>query len=138
MQRGRKIDTEKFLYKIEKGIVDTDMVVGPLIGVTTTQGDGTETIGTLELRLYVTRQLDVSHSLGDIKKYSNAGGNIEDDDAQLAIYRQIHPSFLMRFDQNSELLIKAKNSREQTRLDAKRPGTEPWAIFRFHYRSEGQ
>lgn len=44
----------------------------------------------------------------------------------------------MTFEKNAAPLDRAKLLREQRKMMARRPGTEPWAIFRFHYRSMGQ
>ena len=136
-QKNKKVDAEAFLYKIEQGIVDTDMLVAPISGVTATQGEAAETIGTMELRLYITRQLGVSYTLGSIEKYSNTSGNIEDEDLRSASYKLIPPTLQMTFEKNSAPLEKSKVSREQRKMDSRRPGTEPWAIFRFHYRNKG-
>lgn len=139
LQKSKKIDTETFLCKTQEGVVDTDMTVAPLeAGLKAKQGGWLETIGTLELRLYVTRQVDVSHALGSIKKYNSIGGNVEDDDdLQPMTYRHVPPSFQMAFNHDSSTLDKGTISRQHRKFDARRPGTEPWAIFRFHYRSKG-
>jgi hypothetical protein len=49
-QTNKKLDTENFLYKTDKGIIDTEIVVTLLQNVTTEQGDAPSTIGTLEMR----------------------------------------------------------------------------------------
>lgn len=110
--KNRKIDTGTFLHKTKQGVVDTIMSVAPLSGLTATQGRGLETIGTLELRLYVTRQLNVTYAAGSIKKYSSIGGNIEDEESQSAIYQLIPPSFQMAFEEDAEALESAKANRE--------------------------
>jgi hypothetical protein len=139
-QNNKKLDIETFLYKDDKGIIDTDMHVAPLSGTTVSKGDGPETVGTMELRLFVTRQLGVLHSLGDIKTYNNTKYNVEDDEEvqEAASYKQLVPEFQMTFETNTATLERSKLLREQRKMTARRPGTEPWAIFRFHYRSIGQ
>jgi hypothetical protein len=138
--KNKKLDIETFLCKDNKGIIDTDMHVAPLSETTVSKGDGPETVGTMELRLFVTRQLGVSHSLGDIKTYNNTKGNVEDDEevGEAAMYKQLAPEFQMAFEMNAATLERSKLLREQRKITARRPGTEPWAIFRFHYRSIGQ
>ncbi|KAG9196325.1 hypothetical protein G6011_01446 [Alternaria panax] len=140
LQSNKKIDTKKFLYKTTKGIIDTDIMVVPLLDVVATQGDVPETIGTLELRLYITRQLGLSHDVSEVEKYYRAGGNIEDkqtDNAErTASYKLIPPTSRMSFEKNAAPLEDRQPSLQQRRADAKRPGTEPWAMFRFHYRSQ--
>jgi hypothetical protein len=141
-QNKRKIETVKFLYKTTKGIIDTDITVAPLLGFATTQNNDPETIGTLELRLYITRQLGTWHDVGEVKKYFTVGGSIGDKQTgsmeQKASYKVIPPTFRMSFETNAALLEDRQPSLQQRKVDAKRPGTEPWAIFRFHYRSQGE
>jgi len=141
-QNKRKIETVKFLYKTTKGIIDTDITVAPLLGFATTQNNDPETIGTLELRLYITRQLGTWHDIGEVKKYFTVGGSIGDKQTgsmeQKVSYKVIPPTFGMSFETNAALLEDRQPSLQQRKVDAKRPGTEPWAIFRFHYRSQGE
>ncbi|CAO2648918.1 Nn.00g098670.m01.CDS01 [Neocucurbitaria sp. VM-36] len=136
LQRKR-IDMETFLYKTDKGIIDTDMLVARLPDWIATQlNEDPETIGTMELRLYLTRQLGVSHTIGSVEKYYTTRNHIEDKTEHTTSYKQIAPTYQMRFEQNSALLEKNKTTREQRKLNAPRPGIEPWAIFRFHYRGK--
>jgi hypothetical protein len=138
VQKSRKLDIDTFLYKTDADIVDTEMHVTPLSRVITLQGEGPETVGTLELRLYVTRQFNVFHAVNGIDKYHATEGNIEHDTIRTAHFRQIAPQFQMMFEKNSAPLSKREANTEQRKTDARRPGTEPWAIFRFHYRSKGK
>jgi hypothetical protein len=139
LQKNKKIDFETFLYKAGQDTIDTDMLVAPISGVTVARGEGMETIGTMELRLYVTRQLDVTHTPGRFEKYDSASGSIEDDEEpQSASYKMIAPTFQMSFERNSAALDRLKLGRELRKINSKRPGTEPWAIFRFHYRTKGK
>ncbi|RYN17265.1 hypothetical protein AA0113_g11986 [Alternaria arborescens] len=139
-QHKRKIETVKFLYKTTKGIIDTDITVAPLLGFATTQNNDPETIGTLELRLYITRQLGTWHDIGEVKKYFTVGGSIGDKQTgsmeQKVSYKVIPPTFEMSFEMNAALLEDRQPNLQQRKVDAKRPGTEPWAIFRFHYRRQ--
>jgi hypothetical protein len=136
-QRNKKLDIESFLYNTKTGIAETSIHVAPLSGVMMTRGEGLETVGTIELRLYVTRQLGVSHALGSVEDYSKDKSN-DDELAEIVIYRQVEPFFRMVLEKNCAPLEKTRSTREQTKMSARRPGTEPWAIFRFHYRSEGK
>jgi hypothetical protein len=136
-QKHKKIHTETFLYKVDNGIIDTEISVTSLSGVKLLQGEGPETIGTMELRLFITRQLGDSHALNDIQTYSTHTGHVEGEEDKITTYKQIEPKFCMGFDKDSALLDKHRTMREQSKMGARRPGTEPWAIFRFHYRSKG-
>lgn len=135
--KKKKMDTEQFMYKItDTNFIDTDMLVDQITpGVITTPGDMTETIGTIELRMYVTRELKVNHTPRGIEKYYNTS---DSDDVQRTEFRMIRPTLQMIFQQDSALLEATKIRREQQRVDAARPGKEPWAIFRFHYRTIGK
>ncbi|KAI4951096.1 hypothetical protein J4E91_003801 [Alternaria rosae] len=139
VQTNRKIDTEKFLCKTGKDIIDTEITVAPLLDVVTTQDGGPETFGTMEHRLYITRQLGVSH-INNVKKYyeirSDVEGDHSDDTEQKASFKLISPTLKMSLERNTAPLEGTQPSLHKRRADAKRPGSEPWAIFRFHYRSE--
>jgi hypothetical protein len=137
-QKNKKLDTDSFLYSTNKGLVETIAQVAPLSGVTTSRGEGPETVGTIELRLYITRQLGVSHAVSNLHHYSNDKGNVEDEVRDSTTYRKIEPTFRIEFEKDSAPLEMAKSNRELRKMEAKRPGTEPWAIFRFHYRSKGK
>ncbi|EUC41957.1 hypothetical protein COCMIDRAFT_104827 [Bipolaris oryzae ATCC 44560] len=67
-QKGKKIEIDKFLFKTEDGVIDSPMVVSTL-DMPTTQSDSPETIGTMELRLYCTRRMSVSHEVKGTKHY---------------------------------------------------------------------
>jgi hypothetical protein len=137
-QKHKKLDTENFLYRTEKGIIDTEIHVAPLLGIAISQGEGPETIVTMELHLYITRQIGVNYALGNIEVYFRQHkGNVEDQVKETATYKQIASTSRMEFEKNSMPLEKQRATREQRRLETRRPGTEPWAIFRFHYRSKG-
>lgn len=128
----------KFLCSISKGTIDTDMSVAPLSETNLTQGEAMETIGTIELRLYITRQLGVEHALTGIDKYHSVDDVLGVDGNRPTSYKQLPPSFRMAFEENSELLSNCTRNTHKRRMDQKRLGTEPWAIFRFHYRSPGK
>ncbi|OAL53333.1 hypothetical protein IQ07DRAFT_597652 [Pyrenochaeta sp. DS3sAY3a] len=131
----KKIKTNTFLLLTEKGTVYAAMFVEPLTNTQLFEGDGYETIGTIELRLYVTRRLHVSHSAS-----ASASGrmayNAVDQSNDAANYRKIRPTLQMGFKQNGVVpLDESEAKREDNKLKSERPGTEPWAIIRFHYRN---
>ena len=55
---------------------------------------------------------------------------------ETATYSSITPQFAMTFEKDVPALDKTKAAAAQRKMQAKRPGTEPWAIFRFHYRDK--
>jgi len=137
-QKHKKLDAKKFLYKTGEDVIDTEMLVAPISGLTVTSGEGKETIGTMELRLYVTRQLDVTHAPVRYERYDSISGKVDDDEvSRSATYKLIAPTCQMDFEKNAAPLDDGEVKREHRKINLKRPGTEPWAIFRFHYRSQG-
>ncbi|KAF2134308.1 hypothetical protein P153DRAFT_428111 [Dothidotthia symphoricarpi CBS 119687] len=130
----KKFMIESFLYKTDKGIIDTDMNVCSLSDVVMTQGDGPETIGTIELRVYATRQFNVTHKLAGVTNHMNCDKNIEDEVINTISYREIPPTLQLTFEENCAALDSVKASSEHRKMTALRPGDAPWAIFRFHYR----
>ncbi|KAH7073005.1 hypothetical protein BKA63DRAFT_567585 [Paraphoma chrysanthemicola] len=136
-QKNKKLDVETFLSMTNGDFVDTDMLVAPAYDIAATQGEDMETVGTLELRLHITRQLGETHELKDLKTFYDTGSNPEDDEEPRKVtYKLVPPTLQMEFDNNSATLDKARVNREKRRIKERRPGTEPWAIFRFHYRSQ--
>ncbi|KAH7391789.1 hypothetical protein BKA66DRAFT_487980 [Pyrenochaeta sp. MPI-SDFR-AT-0127] len=136
IQKNKRFLVDKFLCKVDKGIIDTEMIVAPVSGVKISQTTGLEAMGTIELRLSITRQMGVLYTVGGIEKYYDTKNNTKDDPVRTASYKGIAPEFQMTFEGNAALLDKTKSAREQRKMNGSRPGTEPWAIFRFHYRSK--
>jgi hypothetical protein len=136
--RAKKLEAETFLYKIPQGIIDTHMVVAPLSGATPSQDEATETVGTIELRLYITRQLGVDYAPAEVETYNRVGKADENGSDRPATFKLIYPTFHMAFEENSAPLDDQKSNTLLDKLDSKRPGTQPWAIFRFHYRSQSE
>ncbi|XPT01975.1 hypothetical protein M3J09_011099 [Ascochyta lentis] len=134
LQKNKKLEFETFLYQTPDGVIDTDMLVSAHSGSVVLSKDAPETIGTMELRVYITRQLAVEHDIDDACKYDKIKGD-SDTDTQCASYKDLPPQFHMTFEKNCSTLDSAKGNRERKKIYAKRPGKEPWAIFRFHYRS---
>ncbi|KAI4941817.1 hypothetical protein J4E86_010328 [Alternaria arbusti] len=122
---NRKLDTETFLCKTTKGIIDTDITVTPLEHAVTIQNDAPETIGTIELRLYITRQLGDWHEIGKVKKYYAHESDMKDRDTggieQKVGYNRIAPIFRMSFEKDTTPLEDNQPKTYQRRADAKRP-----------------
>ncbi|KAF2854661.1 hypothetical protein T440DRAFT_551738 [Plenodomus tracheiphilus IPT5] len=92
-QKNKKLDTTTFLHKTENGSVDAKIAVALLEDVTLSQGKETETIGTVDLRLYITRQLGVSHTVKSMKKYYAANGHPEHSTKPSVVYNLLAPTF---------------------------------------------
>lgn len=137
-KKNKKIDTETFLYETPGGILDTEMIVASLEGLDASRGDKDKTFGTLELRLYVTRQLGVTHTPQIDTNYIQSQGSIDGEFRQTIVYKYVAPTLRMTFEENAAPLDAPKASRELRRVYSEHPGTAPWAIFRFHYRSQSK
>ncbi|KAH9860554.1 hypothetical protein J1614_011885 [Plenodomus biglobosus] len=90
----KKLITMSFLHTAEGGIVDAKRIVAPLKDFAVSQGEGTETVGTIERRLYVTRQLGVTHKVENMKKYYAPHTQLKHSTANSAPYKLIAPAFL--------------------------------------------
>lgn len=133
-QKNKRLNVDNFLYNHEGDVIDTNMHVARLSGVKMTQKAGPAAIGTMELRVCITRQHEVTHAIGDVIKYDSA----EDTLKGVAVFHsQIKPTLEMTFEKNSAPLDRVIAAREQRKINSERPGKESWAIFRFHYRSNG-
>ena len=111
------------------------MVVASYTGQPDLDKTAPETVGTLELRLYITRQFGVEHDIDKTKKYDKADA---DASTKTASYKDVPPQFHMIFDENSATLEGVSGSREKGKMNKKRTGSQPWVIFRFHYRTKGK
>jgi hypothetical protein len=68
-QKSKKLDCGTFLFKSKEGMLDTVMAVEPVLGAKAIQSNGPETVGTIELRLFITRQLGVQHNLNNVERH---------------------------------------------------------------------
>lgn len=137
MQKSKKLDVDSVLYQTADGVIDTEMSVVPYTGTTELDKETCETIGTIELRVYITRQFDVEHNFDDARKYDGVQED-SDSSARVANYKDVPPQYQMTFEKNCSILEGRKGTAEKKKVYAKRPGKEPWAIFRFHYRTKGR
>jgi hypothetical protein len=137
LQKAKKLDFETFLVQTPDGIIDTEMFVSSLSGPTSLEKETPDTIGVIELRVFITRQFGVEHDMNDVRKFDTLKGDTKND-PQVASYKDVVPQFQMAFEKNCSTLDGFRANREKKKVNAKRPGKEPWAVFRFHYRSNGE
>lgn len=139
--QNRRLIVDKFLYQFKgklPGLLDTDLKVGPAPQIAPVQDiDGPETIGTIELRLFVLRAFSESHEIKDILSYDMAATPGEDDNPTRIAYKGIPQDYIMTFHKDCTPLARGKACSFQKKMEEKRPGKKPWMIFRFHYRSKG-
>ncbi|KAJ4301092.1 hypothetical protein N0V90_003182 [Kalmusia sp. IMI 367209] len=145
LQKSKPLDCEKALLRLDDGFgdkktLDTEMKIAPVSGVSFTQDEGPETIGTIEVRLYVLRMFCDDQPLGKVPTYLDCHEDEDDDEEEgedkKATYKTITPEYMINFERNCQELDITTAKRWKKRLVAKRPGRDPWAIFRFHYRSK--
>jgi hypothetical protein len=145
MQKGVKLDFEGALYQVDDGledkILDTQMKMVAVSGFSFTKDDeGPETIGTIEVRLYVLRTFGAEYPLDSTMLTYLDEKNDEDEeemDEKIAFYKTIAPEYMVEFEKNCQEVDKKTGNSWNKKLNTKRPSKEPWAIFRFHYRSKG-
>lgn len=160
--KGIKLDIDSALYQINKDedsiFIDTQMKVVPATGFIFTQSDEPESIGTIELHLYVLRTFGVECSLDNsVKTYvtKEEAGKQNDEDKETdekgqvieklrgenqkcAKFKSIVPDSMIEFDTNCQELDRKSFNSWKKKMIAKRPGEGPWTIFRFHYRLKGR
>ena len=93
-------------------------------------------IGTIELQICVLRSFGEEHVLCDVPAYYDVKCDGQDLDSPAGYYK-IAPQHMMKFEENCVTLDNRQANKAKRAMNSKRPGAEPWAIFRFHYRSEG-
>jgi hypothetical protein len=135
---NRAFDCDKFLFQTENGVIDTVMMVASASAINTSQEDLRESIGTVELRVYLVRLFGEEHSVGHVQTYNDLKGPVGNDRKKMATYKTIAPDCRMTFDENCVALTQTNATKNKKKMDMPRPGKMPWAIFRFHYRSRGQ
>lgn len=136
-QRTKKIGCEKFLFQTEHGIVDSEIIVRPLPTKIKLQKDASATLGTIELRLSIVRRFGDQHALQDIPPYFDCMDEGYDEEKSVG-YKELFPDLRMGFEKDCATLDIRKANAEERKMKAARPGGEPWAIFRFHYRNKGE
>ncbi|KAF2015701.1 hypothetical protein BU24DRAFT_461935 [Aaosphaeria arxii CBS 175.79] len=135
VQKNKKLDTPKYLYKIEDGILDTDLVVRKLPPGFEPRKHEPPCLGTIEVRICVLRRPGEEHTLYDVTTYEdimNEGFTGKAPAGSL----ECSPDCRMGFEMNVTPLDNATANRLRKKMTVKRPGLETWAVFRFHYRSQ--
>ena len=149
LQKGVKLDFEEALYQVDDGlgdtkILDTQMKMALVSGYDFTRDDdASETVGTIEVRLYVLRTFDAEYPLDtDVVTYLDDEDDEDDEGTEgtqrkKATYKTIVPEYMVDFEKNVQELDRKTSNAWRKKLKTKRPSKEPWVIFRFHYRSKG-
>ncbi|KAF1950422.1 hypothetical protein CC80DRAFT_241402 [Byssothecium circinans] len=135
-QASKKYETQIFLYQTASGDRDTEIKVAPLEALVPIQGEGKETVGTIEVRVSVLRAFGEEYSIDGIPTYFKQAKEEEDAEPAALTFKRLAPEFEMIGEENCQTLDKAASNRHRRDMTSKRPGKQPWAIFRFHYRSQ--
>ncbi|KAF9730611.1 hypothetical protein PMIN03_009411 [Paraphaeosphaeria minitans] len=137
-QKAIKLDVEEALYLRNDGLgktklLETEMKIVPISGYSCTENAfHLETVGTIEVRLYVLRTFGAELARDNFITYLNDGDMCQ----KKAFYNDIAPNYMIGFETNVPELEKKTANVWNKKLNMKRPSKDPWAIFRFHYRSK--
>jgi hypothetical protein len=139
--KGRKFGFDNFLYQKGKGILETAMKVSLADPGLATKGEGQETLGTVEVRLYVLRRFGEEHDIEGLRIYDDTEEKAENNDSDQkkdATYNIIEPDLTMVFEEDCVSLGTKGMKAQRSKVSKPRPGKAPWAVFRFHYRTKGK
>jgi hypothetical protein len=118
------------------------MLVGKVPSHISPKEKGDRSLGTVELRIYVLRRAGDEHALQDIdpfyavKEEGLTPSDLEECESEMS-FTKISPQFMMTYEKKVTPLDAKIAKRHRTKIDGTRPGTEAWAVFRFHFRSKG-
>jgi hypothetical protein len=90
-------------------------------------------VGTIEMRIYVLRRSGDRHNPSDLTKYYECEGEGHDTDRPIG-YELIAPDYAVTFNKDRPEVESRLARKVRKIMDGPRPGCEPWAILRFHYR----
>lgn len=141
-QSSRKLcHDNKYLFRTLDGIIESPLVVEQIPSEYQIDENAPVSVGTIEVRVYVLR------SFGE--KYRRTGpayyDYVKDGMASTGErrerrveYKTIQPEFSMTYQRLDDCpLLDDKQTKKHMRtMDANR--VEPWATFRFHYRTLGE
>jgi hypothetical protein len=139
--KGRKFGFDNFLYQKGKGILETAMKVSVVAPGLATKSEGQETLGTVEVRLYVLRRFGEEHDIEGLRIYDDTeekADNNDSDQKKQVTYHTIEPDLTMAFEEDCVSLGTKGMKAQRSKVSKPRPGKAPWAVFRFHYRTKGQ
>ncbi|KAF2790732.1 hypothetical protein K505DRAFT_390444 [Melanomma pulvis-pyrius CBS 109.77] len=143
LQKNKKLDAEQFLFKTSSGeIVDTELLVAK-IPADIVKEEGARGLGTIEVRVYVLRRFGDEHALQGIEPYyavkeeGHTSHAVDGNNFDKTVgFTNVPPEFIMTYQKNVAALEGNIVKRVKTKMDKQRPGAEPWAIFRFHFRNK--
>ncbi|KAF2281026.1 uncharacterized protein EI97DRAFT_18651 [Westerdykella ornata] len=134
-QKSRDLGSHTYLFKLpDDTLVDSEVMV-ERVNINAEEKSSLS-IGTIEIRVWVLRRAGDETKFSPPRTFDTCEGTGR---TTLPVgYKTIRPELAMSFDENNSPLLSHLVSRQRKLLSASRPGTEPWAIFRFHYRSQDQ
>lgn len=98
--------------------------------------EGADTLGCIEMRVWVLQEAGQETTKQATKTFENCAG--WRDLAGLKTFACIRPAHeieMVENEFNPLITVKMNNARKKT--GGVRPGTEPWVVFRFFYRTQG-
>jgi hypothetical protein len=134
-QKSKNLGADTYLFTTIDGVVESSLVVEALPSATVLQEDAKAIVGTIEMRVYVLRRFGDHHMPQDLPKYHESvwkGTRRKADDP--VGYTTIEPDFVLTAEEDLAAIETRLANKYRKAMDGARPGLEPWAIFRFHYR----
>lgn len=134
-RQNKKFGDDKFWFLKDEGLIEAEaeIEVVPALEIASHRSDQRETFGTLEVRLFVMRAVGDECSPGDGPTFHN----VHEAASPPKTYKGIPQDAKVKFAEDRPISEKSCIKRNQNKLAKKRPGKQPWAIFRFHLRSIG-
>jgi len=136
-QSSKALDIDKFLFQTGDDIMDTGINITTAPDLISVEKHGIETIGTIELRLYALRTPGEGYISQTSPTYYSSSDTGEESIQKEAHFTRIPVQFVAKPKKDCETVDKASAVRFKRNMEKLRPGKEPWAIFRFHYRLLG-
>ncbi|KAF2178595.1 hypothetical protein K469DRAFT_754436 [Zopfia rhizophila CBS 207.26] len=131
-----KSDLDKFLFQSGNDVREAELLVKAIASDIVPQENGKETIGTIEVELSVFRRFGDGHALRDIEMYYEVQ-DLGPELRETVGYKTVPPNLQITYDlSKAATLIKGTATRRHKLYGEKRPGSEAWAVFRFHYRTK--
>ncbi|KAF2474981.1 uncharacterized protein BDR25DRAFT_340611 [Lindgomyces ingoldianus] len=127
-------DITKFRFQYDKEVKETEIMATKIdSNVNLVEGEE-EIFGMIEVRISVLRRFGQEYSLRDIALYPDdpEDGHEETEEAG---YTKIAPQFRITHDKNVPFMNRRSAREKFKQCKDQRPGKEPWAVFRYYYRT---
>lgn len=135
--KSKTIGFDKVLFNTKDGVIESNLTVKPINENVHTEENAPITLGTVEFRISVLRNVGDKHALRDVSMYYESTGDGHNVDEPVG-FKTVKPEFTMTHEEDCPTLESKKANAEQRKIKSARPGNEAWAVFRFYYRKAGR